>query len=379
MIVKGCREPSVMIDAMKPLTQKILLATCLVLTLHLLCPAEGISQEASSSKPRFAVGFLLGRGDLNSRIPIDEGGYLLLGLSGFIPVSKTMGILGELSYGSWPEMRAAEQPTQWSGPPYDRGWLAGTRGRYFELHIGPTVRLFNFPGFHLFPGAMVGVRYFREKWRYFNPYRYPLDSREYSVPKYPSGPAEVHGTAQVRLRLAGDADAFGAALEASYIWSRRVLSNTDSTAYSRPDGLRLLLKIPLNPWAYGIERTTYQSPQKPATVYMRGVSGTFIGIVGGICAVESSLIVRGREPGKSSDFTVAIIAGGVVGSALGISRAREDIRLASVGARLAGGALAAVTETFIFSNLFDFDLPNPGLMLAVPLGSILGERFLIRH
>jgi hypothetical protein len=107
--------------------------------------------------------------------------------------------------------------------------------------------------------------------------------------------------------------------------------------------------------------------------------GTFIGIVGGIAAIESVYILRGKPSGKAASYTGAVVAGGIIGSALSISRARRDFSVTSVAARLAGGTLAAVVESLLFYKLFDFYLPNPGLMLVVPLGAMMGERSTNRH
>ena len=362
---------------MRPVFTHILRITCLALTIFFPGPAASHAQEASSSSHRVTVGLSLGSAAVHSRPPVEERIHFHLGLNGFVPLSRSIGLLGELAHGGWKPLKITVWPAEWTRPPYDFEGFDSVVGRYLELHLGPIVQLGSLLGLHLSSGAMIGVRYYKEKWERYDFYRFYTFEYSYDPgPTFPSGPTEIHATAQARLRLAGNPAATGMMLEACYLWSRRVRGDVDSPAYSRPDGLRLLLRMPLYPWPYKIERTRHQLPNTPKTIYMKGVSGTFVGLVGGIVAIESGLIVRGRKPGKSSDYTVAVVASGVIGSALGISRARRDVQLKSVGARLAGGALAAIIEGVLFYKLFDFYLPNPGLMLAVPFGSMLGERYL---
>lgn len=276
-------------------------------------------------------------------------------------------MFGEFSYGAWPAVKPSAMPLEW---PEELHFITGMGGKYFELHLGPMLTVGNIWKTHFFSVALLGVRKFEEKWKSYHPYL------EFPGPVIPPGPTETQFTAEVRLRMAFNRQATGMMLEAGYVWSSLLTSDSDTPAYTSPDGLRLLIHMPLYPWPYLIERTKPAEFKTPETVYHRGVAGTFLGIVGGIVAIESFYVLHGEKLGKAADYSYAIIASGIAGSALAISRARKDFRLAPVAARLTGGALVAVVESILFNYLFDFNLPNPGLMLTVPLGSIFGEHLL---
>lgn len=279
-------------------------------------------------------------------------------------------MFGEFSYGAWPAVKPSTLPLERIEWPEELHDLTGIGGKYLELHFGPMLAVGNIWKINIFTAVLLGARRFEEKWEYSYWYQ------EYPGHDFPTGLTETQFTTEVRLRMAFNRQATGMMLEAGYVWSSLLTSDSDTPAYTSPDGLRLLIHMPLYPWPYLIERTKPAEFKTPETVYHRGVAGTFLGIVGGIVAIESFYVLHGEKLGKAADYSYAIIASGIAGSALAISRARKDFRLAPVAARLTGGALVAVVESILFNYLFDFNLPNPGLMLTVPLGSIFGEHLL---
>ena len=343
-----------------------------IFILLVILPDTGYSQTISANSPSPSIGISIGSASMDVRAPANQRKHVMFSLNGYYPLGGRIGMFGEFSYGAWPAVKPSALQLEWPEWPEELHYMTGIGGRYFELHLGPMLMLGNLAKMHFFSAALFGFRRFEERWKHFHPYR------EFPGPEYPSGPTETHLTAQARMRMSFNRNATGMMLEAAYVWSCRLWSNSYTPAYTSPDGLRLSIQIPLYPWPYLIERTKPAEFKTPETVYHRGVAGTFLGIVGGIAAIEGLYLLRGEKLGKAANYTNAIIAGGIAGSALAISRARKDFRLAPVAARLTGGAFVAVIESILIKYLFDFNLPNPGLMLTVPLGSMLGERFVER-
>ncbi len=336
----------------------------------LISPDTVYSQITSSSSTSPSLGISIGSASMEVRAPANQRKHIMFSLNGYYPLGDKIGMFGEFSYGAWPAVNPDTLPLEWPEWPEELHDLTGIGGKYLELHFGPMLTVGNIWKTHFFSAALLGVRKYEEKWESYHPYR------EWPGPVFLTGPTETQFTAEVRLRMAFNRQATGMMLEAGYVWSSLLASDSDTPAYTSPDGLRLLIHMPLYPWPYLIERIKPAEFKTPETVYHRGVAGTFLGIVGGIVAIESFYVLHGEKLGKAADYSYAIIAGGIAGSALAISRARKDFRLAPVAARLTGGAFVAVVESILFNHLFDFNLPNPGLMLTVPLGSMLGEHLL---
>ncbi len=291
----------------------------------------------------------------------------------YVPLRGPVGLVTELAWGRW-----QVECTSWGyyrnltlDPERPFGVPLGLAGDDLTLLVGPVLHCGSIGPADLWLGATAGLGRHRE-WP-FSPYGQIGDELA-PRPPLPGGRHEIRAVAELRLRLGGARFGGLPALEIAHRWSRSQWMLREEPALVGSSETRLAVSTGLLPFPFRLERPERPLPRRPTSLYGRAVGGTLSGLTAAVVLVEGTAVVQGRKLGRALDYREGLLVGAVTGCALAITRERGDWRIRPLTLRLVGGGVVALAQGWVMREAFDFNLPDPGLMLTIPLGELLFDR-----
>lgn len=329
----------------------------------LLAGAPARAQTGGGPASGTSFGLVMGpyrqdaAGPLQTKFPWQAGAYL------YWSHAPGQGWVAEAGYANWSTER---RDTYYGGQEATNDLsIYRMSGKNIEVRFGPMLPLPPPLGTHWSAGILVGMRWQDVAW-----------SRSGQVGDWMQYPVEVGGdteylnTVEVRV-ITGGLGSGRPTMTLAYVWSRLQTQTYPWSGASRADGPRFLLGIPLDTWPPRPEPPSGGVSTPASSRYAQGISGALIGAGLGIGLLQGTAVLQGSPLMSLADHARFVIGCGVLGSALAVTRASENRGPWLFAARVAGGAAVAAAQGALMRRALDYDLPDPALMLTIPLGVLL--------